>query len=106
MAVATNRIARLVMYLQVAAIVLTGSERAFAAGADIKEMASREVSICRRLRGETNDPVMQFADVYGKNMFSEWAELTTIKKPVRKNSLISGAHCSTRCVISCRRSQL
>lgn len=48
----------------VGAIVLTGSEKAFAAGADIKEMASRA-----------------FIDVYSKNMFQEWADLTKIQKP-------------------------
>ncbi|RYG49324.1 hypothetical protein EON67_06780 [archaeon] len=50
----------------VGAIVLTGSERAFAAGADIKEMATK-----------------QFVEVYSNNMFSEWADLTKIRKPVR-----------------------
>jgi len=44
--------------------VLTGSERAFAAGADIKEMATRS-----------------FSEVFGGNMFSEWAALTRISKP-------------------------
>jgi enoyl-CoA hydratase/carnithine racemase len=49
----------------IGAIVITGSKKAFAAGADIKEMASR-----------------QFIDVYKNNMFAEWADLTTVKKPV------------------------
>lgn len=40
--------------------------RGGAAGADIKEMAPRS-----------------FPDTYSKNMFSQWAELTQIKKPVR-----------------------
>jgi len=48
----------------VGAIVLTGSERAFAAGADIKEMAGA-----------------RFIDVFARNMFSEWADLTKIVKP-------------------------
>lgn len=48
----------------VGAIVVTGSDRAFAAGADIKEMAKRE-----------------FVEVYSQNMFSEWADLTKIVKP-------------------------
>lgn len=51
---------------EVGAIVLTGSEKAFAAGADIKEMAGKE-----------------FVEVYNKNMFAEWADLTKIRKPVR-----------------------
>lgn len=49
----------------VGAIVITGSERAFAAGADIKEMAGKE-----------------FVECYTANMFSEWADLTKIRKPV------------------------
>lgn len=48
----------------VGAIVITGSEKAFAAGADIKEMADRE-----------------FVPNYVNNMFSEWADLTKIVKP-------------------------
>jgi enoyl-CoA hydratase len=48
----------------VGAIVLTGSMKAFAAGADIKEMAA-----------------LPFADVWRNNMFTEWADLTRIKKP-------------------------
>ena len=50
----------------VGAIVITGSDRAFAAGADIKEMAKTE-----------------FPHVYTANMFAEWADLTKIQKPVR-----------------------
>jgi enoyl-CoA hydratase/carnithine racemase len=49
----------------VGAIVITGSERAFAAGADIKEMAK-----------------VNFPATYAKNMFSNWADLTKISKPV------------------------
>lgn len=48
----------------VGAIVLTGSDKAFAAGADIKEMASKE-----------------FIEVYWKNMFAEWADLAKTIKP-------------------------
>lgn len=48
----------------VGAIVLTGSERAFAAGADIKEMATKT-----------------YVECYANNMFSEWADLTKIRKP-------------------------
>ena len=48
----------------IGAIVITGSDRAFAAGADIKEMAA-----------------VTFPAVYSKNMFSNWAQLTTIAKP-------------------------
>jgi enoyl-CoA hydratase/carnithine racemase len=47
-------------YDGVGAIVITGSEKAFAAGADIKEMASRN-----------------FVECYFKN----WTEITTIVKP-------------------------
>lgn len=48
----------------VGAIVITGSQKAFAAGADIKEMSSKD-----------------FADVFGKNMFADWAKISKIKKP-------------------------
>ena len=49
----------------IGAIVITGSERAFAAGADIKEMAG----VC-------------FPATYTRNMFSSWADLTKVGKPV------------------------
>ena len=50
----------------VGAVVLTGSERAFAAGADIAEMSSKS-----------------YMDVYASNLFqSEADRLTAIKKPV------------------------
>lgn len=48
----------------VGSIVITGSERAFAAGADIKEMAS-----------------VTFPSNFTSNMFVHWAELTRITKP-------------------------
>ncbi|MDP8994129.1 MAG: enoyl-CoA hydratase [Pseudomonadota bacterium] len=44
--------------------VLTGSERAFAAGADIKEMSSQA-----------------FADMYGSNFFAGWERVTATRKP-------------------------
>ena len=50
---------------RVGAIVLTGSERAFAAGADIKEMAG-----------------VTFPGNYARNMFAHWADLTKISKPL------------------------
>eukprot|EP00579_Thalassiosira_antarctica_P006072 CAMPEP_0201886116 /NCGR_PEP_ID=MMETSP0902-20130614/21266_1 /ASSEMBLY_ACC=CAM_ASM_000551 /TAXON_ID=420261 /ORGANISM="Thalassiosira antarctica, Strain CCMP982" /LENGTH=337 /DNA_ID=CAMNT_0048415605 /DNA_START=6 /DNA_END=1019 /DNA_ORIENTATION=+ len=46
-------------------IVITGSGKAFAAGADIDEMSKRE-----------------FSTVYKKNMFSQWAKVTEISKPI------------------------
>ncbi|KAK5158959.1 hypothetical protein LTS14_003067 [Recurvomyces mirabilis] len=50
----------------IGAMVLTGSHKAFAAGADIKEMATKE-----------------FADAYGNDFIESWSELpNTIKKPV------------------------
>lgn len=50
----------------IGAMVLTGSEKAFAAGADIKEMADKE-----------------FADAYGADFIENWSELyNTVKKPV------------------------
>jgi enoyl-CoA hydratase len=50
----------------VAAVVLTGSEKAFAAGADIKEMAP-----------------LTFSEAYSKAFIESWSELTTtLKKPL------------------------
>jgi enoyl-CoA hydratase len=47
-------------------IVITGSERAFAAGADIKEMADRT-----------------FQDVYGEDFISrDWEHVSRVRKPV------------------------
>jgi enoyl-CoA hydratase len=45
-------------------LVLTGSEKAFAAGADIKEMRA-----------------MGFAQAYGQDFFAGWAKVTGIRKP-------------------------
>ncbi|MBA2919921.1 enoyl-CoA hydratase [Sphingomonas sp. MAH-20] len=45
-------------------LVLTGSEKAFAAGADIKEMSSQG-----------------FADMYGSNFFAGWEKVTATRKP-------------------------
>jgi len=50
---------------KIGAIVLTGSEKAFAAGADIKEMKDKE-----------------FADVYKNNFLENWGDLARLKKPV------------------------
>lgn len=47
-------------------IVLTGSKKAFAAGADIKEMANRS-----------------FVEVYNASMFESWQDITKVQKPVR-----------------------
>ena len=49
----------------IGAIVLTGSEKAFAAGADIKEMKDKE-----------------FASAYKSNFLGHWTRLTTIRKPI------------------------
>ena len=45
-------------------LVLTGSEKAFAAGADIKEMQARG-----------------FADMYSTNFFGGWEQVTSTRKP-------------------------
>jgi enoyl-CoA hydratase len=45
-------------------LVLTGSEKAFAAGADIKEMSSQG-----------------FADMYSSNFFAGWEKVTATRKP-------------------------
>jgi len=46
-------------------IVITGSKKAFAAGADIKEMADKT-----------------YMDVYNKNMFAGWDKFKKIRKPI------------------------
>lgn len=48
----------------IGAIVLTGSTKAFAAGADIKEMQTRT-----------------YVDSYLKNQFKNWTDITTLNKP-------------------------
>ena len=45
-------------------LVLTGSEKAFAAGADIKEMQQQ-----------------RFADMYSSNFFAGWEQVTATRKP-------------------------
>lgn len=50
---------------RVGAIVLTGSEKAFAAGADIKEMASKN-----------------YVDAYLEDLFAGWEGLTRVRKPI------------------------
>src|SRR3954452_11415855 len=45
-------------------LVLTGSEKAFAAGADIKEMQQQ-----------------QFADMYSSDFFAGWEKVTATRKP-------------------------
>ncbi|CAJ1497764.1 enoyl-CoA hydratase [[Mycobacterium] burgundiense] len=48
----------------IGAIVITGSEKAFAAGADIKEMAD-----------------LSFADVFGSDFFAKWGEFAGVRTP-------------------------
>ncbi|KAG8699291.1 Fatty acid oxidation complex subunit alpha [Ceratobasidium sp. 395] len=50
---------------EVGALVITGSDKAFAAGADIKEMKDK-----------------QFTDVYKNNFLGDWTKITTFRKPV------------------------
>ena len=50
---------------EIGAIVITGDEKSFAAGADIKEMSNRS-----------------FVDNYQENFLGHWTFLTTIKKPI------------------------
>ena len=49
----------------IGAVVLTGSERAFAAGADIKEMQE-----------------LEFVDAYRADLFAEWDRFARLRKPV------------------------
>jgi enoyl-CoA hydratase/carnithine racemase len=46
-------------------MVLTGSKKAFAAGADISEMKDK-----------------QFEECYGSDMFAEWQEVSKLKTPI------------------------
>ncbi|KRX00349.1 hypothetical protein PPERSA_10848 [Pseudocohnilembus persalinus] len=50
---------------EIGAIVITGSERAFAAGADIKEMSQRG-----------------FPEAYNMKMLEHWDQISLLKKPV------------------------
>lgn len=50
---------------EIGCLVLTGSERAFAAGADIKEMAS-----------------LDFVDAYRDDLFAQWDRFARLRKPV------------------------
>lgn len=50
---------------KIGAMVLTGSEKAFAAGADISEMQSRT-----------------FPETYSSNMFGFWGDLANVSKPI------------------------
>jgi len=49
---------------QIGAIVITGSEKAFAAGADIKEMST-----------------LSYSDCYNGNLFAEFAHIAKLSKP-------------------------
>ena len=49
----------------VGCIVITGSDRAFAAGADIKEMQH-----------------LTYAEVYGRDRFSDWERFTAVRTPM------------------------
>lgn len=49
----------------IGAIVLTGSEKAFAAGADIKEMKDK-----------------QFAEVYRTQFLGHWTRMNNVRKPI------------------------
>lgn len=48
----------------IGSIIITGAGKAFAAGADIEEMSTKD-----------------FAHVYKSNMFSQWAEISNVSKP-------------------------
>ena len=50
---------------KVRVIILTGSEKAFAAGADIKEMQNRD-----------------FASNYKENFLEWWSNITLVRKPI------------------------
>ncbi|KAJ3492044.1 hypothetical protein NLI96_g311 [Meripilus lineatus] len=50
---------------EIGALVLTGSERAFAAGADIKEMKDKT-----------------YEETYGNNFLESWTKITQLRKPI------------------------
>jgi enoyl-CoA hydratase/carnithine racemase len=50
---------------EIGAIVITGSKKAFAAGADIKEMAPKS-----------------YMQVFNQKMFSQWDGITNVRKPI------------------------
>lgn len=50
---------------EIGAILITGSDRAFAAGADIKEMQPKT-----------------FADAYAEDLFTQWDRLSSARKPI------------------------
>ncbi len=54
----------------VGAIVITGSDKAFAAGADIKEMST-----------------LTYQDCYKSNLFANWGDIAKLSKPVSHNFL-------------------
>ncbi|KAL3899582.1 MAG: hypothetical protein SGCHY_001945 [Lobulomycetales sp.] len=62
----------------IGAIVLTGSKKAFAAGADIKEMSGKS-----------------FMDNFKTNFITEWTEITTVRKPIiaAVNGIALGGGC-------------
>jgi enoyl-CoA hydratase len=64
MAEVTGLLAELDVDPEVGAIILTGSERAFAAGADIKEMQSKS-----------------FAEVFTGDLFAPWDSLSRLRTP-------------------------
>lgn len=50
---------------EIGAIVITGSEKAFAAGADIKEMAPKT-----------------YSEAYGEDFFSDWDKISSARTPI------------------------
>jgi 1,4-dihydroxy-2-naphthoyl-CoA synthase len=56
---------------EIGAIVITGSEKAFAAGADIKEMQP-----------------LTYTQTYTSNMFAEWGDIAKLRKPVSSVALL------------------
>ncbi|MEM1376825.1 MAG: enoyl-CoA hydratase [Pseudomonadota bacterium] len=71
---------------KIGAVVITGSEKAFAAGADIKEMAE-----------------MHYAEAYSNNAFAEWDKVQNFRKPmiaaVSGYALGGGCELATMCDI-------
>jgi enoyl-CoA hydratase len=58
------------------AIVITGGEKVFAAGADIKEMKDKTCESTRRVW------LMIVAEAYRNNFLGSWGKLASIQKPI------------------------
>ncbi|KAG1812574.1 putative enoyl-CoA hydratase precursor, mitochondrial [Suillus subaureus] len=68
--------------VSVGAIILTGSERAFAAGADIKEMKDKSCEYLSLVIEYFRIKFPEVAEAYTTNFLADWEVITQLKKPV------------------------